>query len=101
MGLAYHDLYSVDGQLLNTFDRAYFGTVTVTYAAGGGAGSAVTATVSWTEPVPTPYCAIMSPVEDCTYFISAKTTLGFTLNVLPRLAANTLAGGTVEILIVS
>lgn len=100
MGIAYHTLYATDGTGLNVADRVYFGTVTATYASAS-AGVASTIAVAWSEPIPTPYCAIMSPVEDCTYFISVKTTLGFTLNVLPRLAANALAGGTVEILIIS
>lgn len=101
MGIAYHNLYVADGTGLNVADRVFLGTVTAIYAAGGGAGAASTIAVTWTEAVPVPYTAVMSPVEDCTYFISAKTNLGFTLNVLPRLAANTLAGGTVKLLIVS
>lgn len=100
MGIAYHTSYSPDGTILNLFDRVVIGNVTAVYPAAT-AGATSTIAVTWGEPIPTPYMAIMSPIEDCTYFVSARTTVGFTLNVLPRLAANTLAGGSVEILIVS
>lgn len=100
MGISYHSLYAADGTTLNVADRAYFGTLTATYPAAA-VGVVSTLAVTWTEPVPMPYTAVMSPVEDSTYFITAKTTLGFTLNVAPRTALLTLAGGTVEILLVS
>lgn len=100
MGLSYQSLYAPDGLATNRSDAVIFGTVSATYASAS-AGVASTVAVTWTEPVPTTYCAVMSPVEDCTYYLTSKTTLGFTLNVLPRLAANSLAGGTVEIMVVS
>lgn len=100
MGIAYHTLYAADGTTANVADRWYFGTVTATYASAG-AGLTSTVVVTWTEPIPGPYCAVMSPVEDCTWYMTSKTSTGFTLNVWPRLLANALAGGTVEILIVS
>lgn len=100
MGIAYHTSYAVDGCGLNAANRVYLGSVTATYAAAAP-GVASTVAVTWTEPVPISYTALMSPTEDCTYFISAKTTVSLTLNVLPRLAANSLVGGTVEILIIS
>lgn len=101
MGIAYHSIYSPDGAGLNLFDRAVVGTLTAVYTVGASAGAASTIAVAWTEPVPTPYAVVMSPVEDSTYFITAKTTVGFTLNVAPRLAASTLAGGSVELIILS
>jgi hypothetical protein len=98
MGLSFHSLYTPDGLAVARSDAPWGGIATATYAAAG-AGVASTVAVSWTEPMPTPYCAIVSPVEDCTWFLSNRTALGFTLNVSPRLAANSLAGGTVKILV--
>lgn len=100
MGIAYHTLYAVDGQTLNVADRAFFGTVTAVYASAT-AGLVSTVAVTWTEPVMLPYCAIMSPIEQCQYSITSRTTTGFTLNVYPGTALLALAGGSVEILIVS
>lgn len=100
MGIAYHNFYSPDGLGLNLFDRAIVGTATAVYPAAATSASSTIA-VSWTEPVPTPYAVIMSPIEDSTYFITSKTTVGFTLNVNARLSASTLAGGSVELFIIS
>lgn len=101
MGISYHSIYAPDGAGLNLSDRVVAGTVTAVYTLGASAGAASTIAVTWAEPIPTPYAVVMSPVEDSTYFISAKTTVGFTLNVAPRLAASTLAGGSVELIILS
>jgi hypothetical protein len=98
MGIAYHTIHAPDGAGLNLFDRVTIGTVTAVYPSAT-AGATSTLAVTWNEPVALTYTAIMSPIEDCTYFITNKTTVGFTLNVNPRLAANTLGGGSVEILL--
>lgn len=100
MGVAYHSVYVPDGLGLNLSGVITMGTATATYASQS-AGVTSTIAVTWTEPVVTPYCILPSMVEDATWFITSKTTLGFTLNIFPRLAANSLAGGTVEILVIS
>jgi hypothetical protein len=100
MGIAYHNVYAPDGAALNLFDRVTLGTVTVTYpAATAGASSTIVAT--WNEPIVTGYTALISPIEDCTYFISARTTTSCLLTVNARLATNTLSGGAVELLLIS
>lgn len=101
MGIAYHTMYAPDGAGLNLFDRVVTGTVTAVYAAGVSTGAASTVAVTWSEPIVTPYTVLMSPVEDCTYFVTAKTTVGFTLNVNSRLATGTLTGASVECFILS
>lgn len=101
MGIAYHNLYAADGTTLNVADRAYFGTVSVTYAAAVAGAATVPVVVTWQEPIPMPYFVALSPIEDCTWFITAKTTLGCTLNVQSRLLTTTLLGGTTEMLIIS
>lgn len=101
MGIAYHTLYTPDGAGTNLFDRITLGTVTAVYPAATATGALTTIAVSWTEPVPTPYTVLMSPVEDCTYFITSKTTVGFTLNLNSRLLTGTLTGASVECFILS
>lgn len=101
MGIAYHTMYAPDGTTPNLFDRLIVGNLTAVYPAGVSTGAASTVAVTWGEPVVTPYTVLMSPVEDCTYFVTSKTTVGFTLNVNSRLATGTLTGASVEIFILS
>jgi hypothetical protein len=100
VGVAYHTLYTPDGAGVNLADRIVIGSVTVTYASGS-AGAAVTTAVSWAGRIPTPYTLLMSCVEDCTYYATSRTYTSLSLVVAPRLAANSLAGGTVELLFIS
>ena len=101
MGIPYHTIMANDGLALNNANRVFLGSITATYTAAGAGAATTPVVLTWTEPVPTPFSVFMSPIEDCTWFITAKTTLGCTLNVLPRLAANSLAGGVVQLLIIS
>lgn len=98
MGIAYHNLYAADGQILNVADRAYFGTVTIVYTSTSGTATGTAVVVTWTEPVPTPYCVLVSPIEQMTWWITAKTTLGFTFNYAGLVS---LSGGSLECLVVS
>lgn len=101
MGIAYHTLYSPDGAALNLFDRVVLGTVTATYGAGTTTGVSTAVAVTWSEPIATPYFAVASPIEDAAYFVSGRTNTGLTLTATPRVGTTTLAGGSVEILILS
>jgi len=101
MGIPYHTTYSPDGAGLNLFDRVNLGTVTAVYGPGASAGATVTAAVTWSEPLALPYCAIPSLIEPSSYFITSRTTVGFSMVITPALAAATLAGGSVEILLIS
>lgn len=70
------------------------------YGAGGGAGAAVTLAVTGLS-LPAKYAVLIGDLgQDATAFISARTQVGFTLNIRPRLAANTLAAGAVDLVIV-
>lgn len=69
----------------------------VAYGAGGGAGAAVTVAVAGLS-LPANYTVFIGDLgQDATAFISARTTAGFTVNIRPRLAANTLAAGAVDL----
>jgi hypothetical protein len=101
MGIAYHTTYAPDGTALNLFDRVNLGTVTAVYGVGASAGATVAAAVTWSEPLALPYCAIPSLIEPSSYFITSRTPLGFSLVLTPALTTATLAGGSVEILLIS
>ena len=101
MGIAIHSLYSPDGTLLNLFDRGILGTVTATYGAGTTTGLATAVAVTWGEPIVTPYAAVASPIEASTIHFTSKTAIGMTVNVTPLLTTATLAGGSLEVLLVS
>ncbi len=66
---------------------------------GGAAGAAVTVVVTDLKNLPANYTVMVNPGQDATWFVSAKTSTGFTVTLNPRLAANTLAAGTVDIAI--
>lgn len=76
-----------------------YGRFSKPYVAGSGAGAAVATVISGLKELPTDYSVIVTLPEDATHWISAKTSAGFTLNVLPRLAANTVVGGNADIII--
>lgn len=90
-----HSIATLTGTSLAQEDRLISGHFTLSHAAGGSAGAAVTAT--FTGALPAAYNVQGTPSQDATVWISAKTQAGFTVNIAPRLAASTLAAGTVDI----
>ncbi|WP_186095684.1 hypothetical protein [Burkholderia gladioli] len=66
--------------------------------AGSGAGAAVTTTVTGLSLPPT-YNVQVTPNQDAVAYVTSKTQTGFSVVLNPRLAANTLAAGTVDIAI--
>ena len=69
-------------------------------AVGGGAGQPVTTAISGLKNLPANYSVVVNPGQDATWYVSGKTSTGFNVTLTPRLAANTLAAGTFDILIV-
>jgi len=65
--------------------------------AGASAGAAVSFNVAMA--LPATYIVQATPNQDATVFVTAKTVTGFTVTLNPRLAANTLAAGTVDLTI--
>ena len=101
MSLVIHTVAMFEGGA-NTLrsDRLLMGVLKgVTYAAGSGAGASVTVAVSSLKGLPaTGYVVQVSPDQDCTWFVT-KTATGFTVTLTPRLAANVLASGALDILV--
>lgn len=67
---------------------------------GGGAGQSVVTAISGLKGLPASYTVVVNPGQDATWFVSGKTSTGFNVTMYPRLAANTLAAGTFDVLII-
>lgn len=71
--------------------------------AGGGAGQSVAVAVSIPAdnnvslPSNGNYLVDVELSQDATYYISAKSATGFTVNIQPRLASQTIAAGTFNV----
>jgi hypothetical protein len=68
---------------------------------GGSAGAAVAVVVAVPIAAGLPasgnYFVDVELSQDATYYVTAKGNAGFTVNLLPRLAANTLAAGSFNV----
>jgi hypothetical protein len=101
MPIELHTVESPDGCAFANADRVIIGRLNaVANLIGGGAGLSV-ATVIAGLNLPANYQVIVEVGQDATAWVSAKTSAGFTVNLVPRLAANTLAAGTFNALIVA
>jgi hypothetical protein len=100
MAIELHTVEQVPGTGLANHDRVILGAIPgLATPAGGGAGAAVSVVVSGLS-LPANYSVSVMPSQDAVPFVTAKTGAGFTITLNPRLAANTLAVGTVDVLIV-
>lgn len=70
----------------------------VATAAGGSAGASVTTAIAGLQ-LPANYTVQVTPNQDAVPYVTSKTNSGFNVVLNPRLAANTLAAGTVDITI--
>jgi hypothetical protein len=102
MGLDIHTI-AVPGGMMGyaNSDRVILGLETVAYSAGTAAGDSVTVDVTFTEPLPTTFQVFFAPQADVTAYASSPTAMGFTLNIQPRLATETIAAGSIGLLIVA
>lgn len=104
MSIFQHTIESPDGATPAHQDRAIIGTIPgIANAAGGGAGAAVTTTVtlSASANLPANYSVLVNPGQDATWYADNKKAASFDVVLTPRLAANTLAVGTFDVVIVA
>ena len=105
MGVPFHSIDAVEG--FNEFayvDRAMIGlNLNVAYAAAGGVNTPVTAsvTIPTSAGLPANYAVFYEAGADVIVWFTAKSATGFTVNVGPRLSTDTVAAGTVNLLIVA
>jgi len=67
--------------------------------AGGGAGQAVTTTVTLDKQLPAEFTVVVNPGQDATWYVNNKTANSFDVVLNPRLAANTLSAGTFDLVL--
>jgi hypothetical protein len=102
MGLDLHTVTVLDGGAPPQYSNriGIWSAFGIANGTGGGAGQVVSVAVAVPKSAGLPSSAYFVDVElsqDATYWISAKTSAGFTVNIEPRLAANTLAAGTFNV----
>ncbi len=96
-----HTQMVLDGSSATFTDRTILGVqANVANAVGGGAGAAVTTAVTFSEQLPANYAVFVTPNQDATAYVTSKTSTGFNVVLEPRLAANTLAAGTFDVLVI-
>jgi hypothetical protein len=101
MSVIDHTVAQVNGAPLYRKDVAFIGVLAdVVTSAGGGAGLAVTKAITGLSLPPT-YTVNVIPDQDAVCKVTAKTQSGFTITLYPRLAANTLSAGHVDVQIVA
>ena len=102
MAIDIHTVSLLPGTTLARTDRLILGALSgVASAAGGSAGAAVTVPVSFPGSLPANYAVIVTASQDATAYVTAKTASGFSVVLSPRLAANTLAAGTFDTVVLA
>jgi hypothetical protein len=99
MPLPVHTLDMVDGSSFSQTDRVIVGMQTAVPNAAGTAGASVTTAVTFGYGLTANYTVLVSPNQDATWFVSSKTSTGFNVVLTPRLAANSLAAGTFDVIV--
>ncbi len=101
MSLDLHTVEAVPGAAPNANDKLRVGYLNaIANAAGGSAGASVAVAITGLS-LPPNYNVHVEVDQDANAWISSKTQSGFTVNLEPRLAANTLAAGTFNVTIVA
>jgi hypothetical protein len=101
MAIELHTVEVLDGSNIQANDRLILGNFQdVVNGAGAGAGQAVTVAVAFSKPITANYSVLVNPQQDATWFVSGMTAAGFNVTLTPRLAANTLAAGHFDVVVV-
>ncbi|WP_413444137.1 hypothetical protein [Herbaspirillum frisingense] len=69
-------------------------------AAGGSAGASVSTTITGLAGLPAKYSVLVNPGQDASWYVTNKTSTGFTVVMTPNAAANTLAAGTFDAVVI-
>lgn len=95
-----HSVEQIDGSTFSRSDRVIVANlVDVATLIGGGAGQTVVTAVSC-KGLPAKYTVNVTPNQDAVAYVTLKTQNGFTVTLSPRLAANTLAAGKIDIQVI-
>jgi len=97
-----HTIAVPDGAVPQLEDRVVVGALAnVANGAGSGAGAALAVPLTGFDDLPANYAVLVNPGQDATWYVSAKSATGFTVTLTPRLAANTLAAGSFDVVVVA
>lgn len=100
MSLNQHSIAILPPSIPSQLDRLVVGFLpNVANVIGSAAGASVTTAVALKD-LPAKYSVIVTPSQDAVAYVSAKTTSGFNVVLSPRLAANTLAVGTFDVIVI-
>jgi hypothetical protein len=94
-------LSTLDGSTAAFTDREILGVqFGLSNPAGASAGASVSVVVTFAEPLPgLGYGVWLGMHQDATAFITNQTLDGFTVVLNPRLASETLAAGTFDVML--
>jgi hypothetical protein len=99
MAIDLHTIELVGNSQVAMGDRILIGVQAgLANAAGGSAGASVTVAVNFAAgSLPSNYAVLVTPAQDATAFVTAKTSNGFNVTLVPRLASATLAASTFDV----
>jgi len=91
----------LDGSTAAFTDRELLGVqFGISNPAGASAGASVSVVVTFAEPLPSLGFGVwIGHHQDATAFVTNETLDGFTVTLSPRLASETLAAGTFDVMI--
>lgn len=90
------------GSDVNRTDRKIIAhKAAVANVVGASAGASVATVVSGFTELPASYAVVVTPNQDAVAYVTAKSNTGFTVTLNPRLAANTLAAGTFDVVVLA
>jgi len=102
MAIDQHTIHALDGSSSTFTDRTIVGfKAGVANLIGGGAGQTVTTAVTFAEGLPATYAVVVTPNQAAAAWVTGKTSAGFNVNLAPLVAANTLAVGTFDVLVLA
>ncbi len=93
-----HTVSSPDGMPFAQKDRATIGVLTGIANAAGAAGATVSTTITLpaSADLPADYAVMVSPSQACFWYVSGKTSSGFTVNLVPTTSSASIAAGTFD-----
>lgn len=102
MSYPVHSINSPDGFQGQDSDRVTLGVKVAVANAAGAAGATVATAIAMPTgtQLPANYTVIVNPSQGCGWYVSAKTTNGFTVNLVPFSGTATVAAGSFDCVVV-
>lgn len=103
MSLIQNHIESPNGFTPSRTDRAILGVMAGVANGAGAAGATVSVAVSLpaSANLPANYAVLVNPGQACWWYVSAKTSSGFTVNLVPQSGTATIAAGSFDCVLVA